>query len=624
MQVEGAVHEGKPCAAFGAGCLRRWLFHFPPTAKAGIDNGKRRNRMALDAALLELTARELKQRLADARIDKIFEPTHDEVVLHLRTRTENHRLLVSARSGSARVCITQETFENPAAPPSFCMLLRKHFSGGRLVDVRVIPGERIAFFDFACTNEMGDSVCNTLAAELMGRYSNIVLVQDGKILDALKRVDFEASAVRQLLPGLPYTLPPKPDRPLLMQAPPQTLASLCAQKDMPVADALMKATGGCGPAVCREVAFRAFGTEEVYAAAMTEAQRTALAARLEELQTVWRANGTPTAVVSVEGRPVEFSFVPLHQYGDTCSLVPYESCSALLEGYYAAKDKAERLRQRSKDLAKTVKNLYERAQRKLAARRAEQQESAQSGHLRVWGELLMANLWALHKGDRAAAVTNYYTGETENIPLDVRLSPTANAQKYFKEYKKKQTAAKVLRQLIEESQAEVAYLETVLYEVGQAEGEAALAEVREELRTGGYLKRSRQKEKKQKPADFIRYRSSEGFVILVGRNNMQNEKLTLKTARGRDVWFHVKNAPGSHVVVLCEGLEVPNRTKTEAAILAAYHSSQNGGAKVPVDYTFVKHIRKTGGLRPGMVLYDIYETAYVTPDAALAARLAEN
>ena len=578
--------------------------------------------MALDAALLELTARELKQRLADARIDKIFEPTRDEVVLHLRTRTESHRLLVSARSGSARVCITQETFENPAAPPSFCMLLRKHFSGGRLVDVRVIPGERIAFFDFACTNEMGDSVCNTLAAELMGRYSNIVLVQGGKILDALKRVDFEASAVRQLLPGLPYTLPPKPDRPLLMQAPPQALAALCAQKDMPVADALMKATGGCGPAVCREAAFRAFGTEDIYAAAMTEAQCAALAAQLEELQAVWRAGGTPTAVVNAEGRPVEFSFVPLHQYGETCSLVPYESCSALLEGYYAAKDKAERLRQRSKDLAKTVKNLYERAQRKLSARRAEQEESEQSGHLRVWGELLMANLWALRKGDRAAAVTNYYTGETENIPLDVRLSPTANAQKYFKEYKKKQTAAKVLRQLIEESQAEVAYLETVLYEVGQAEGEAALAEVREELRAGGYLKRSRQKEKKQKPADFIRYRSSDGFVILVGRNNMQTEKLTLKTARGRDVWFHVKNAPGSHVVVLCEGQEVPNRTKTEAAILAAYHSSQNGGAKVPVDYTFVKHIRKTGGLRPGMVLYDIYETAYVTPDAALAARLA--
>lgn len=580
--------------------------------------------MALDAALLELTARELKQRLADARIDKIFEPTRDEVVLHLRTRTENHRLLVSARSGSARVCITQETFENPATPPSFCMLLRKHFSGGRLVDVRVIPGERIAFFDFACTNEMGDSVCNTLAAELMGRYSNIVLVQGGKILDALKRVDFEASAVRQLLPGLPYTLPPKPDRPLLMQAPPQALAALCAQKDMPVADALMKATGGCGPAVCREAAFRAFGAEDVYAAAMTEAQCAALAAQLEELQAVWRAGGTPTAVVNAEGRPVEFSFVPLRQYGDTCSLVPYESCSALLEGYYAAKDKAERLRQRSKDLAKTVKNLYERAQRKLSARRAEQEESEQSGHLRVWGELLMANLWALHKGDRTATVANYYTGGTENIPLDVRLSPTANAQKYFKEYKKKQTAAKVLRQLIEESQAEVAYLETVLYEVGQAEGEAALAEVREELRAGGYLKRSRQKEKKQKPADFIRCRSSDGFVILVGRNNVQNERLTLKTARGRDVWFHVKNAPGSHVVVLCGGMEVPNRTKTEAAMLAAYHSSQNGGAKVPVDYTFVKNIRKTGGLRPGMVLYDVYETAYVTPDAALAARLAEN
>lgn len=240
--------------------------------------------MALDAAFLELTARELKQTLVDARIDKIFEPTRDEVVLHMRTRTENYRLLVSARSGSARVCLTQETFENPAAPPSFCMLLRKHFSGGKLVDVRVIPGERIAFFDFACTNEMGDSVCNTLAAELMGRYSNIVLVQGGKILDALKRVDFEASAVRQLLPGLPYTLPPRPDRPLLIETPPQTLAALCAQMDMPVADALMKVTGGCGPALCREAAFRAFGTEDVYAAAMTDAQRTALTAQLEELQ----------------------------------------------------------------------------------------------------------------------------------------------------------------------------------------------------------------------------------------------------------------------------------------------------------------------------------------------------
>ena len=582
---------------------------------------KRRNRMALDAALLELTARELKQRLADARIDKIFEPTRDEVVLHLRTRTESHRLLVSARSGSARVCITQETFENPAAPPSFCMLLRKHFSGGRLVDVRVIPGERIAFFDFACTNEMGDSVCNTLAAELMGRYSNIVLVQGGKILDALKRVDFEASAVRQLLPGLPYTLPPKPDRPLLMQAPPQALAALCAQKDMPVADALMKATGGCGPAVCREAAFRAFGTEDIYAAAMTEAQCAALAAQLEELQAVWRAGGTPTAVVNAEGRPVEFSFVPLHQYGETCSLVPYESCSALLEGYYAAKDKAERLRQRSKDLAKTVKNLYERAQRKLSARRAEQEESEQSGHLRVWGELLMANLWALRKGDRAAAVTNYYTGETENIPLDVRLSPSANAQKYFKEYKKKQTAARMLTELIAESDAEAEYLATVQYEVETAEGEAALAEIRAELKSQGYLKYYKAKDKKQKPADFLRYVSSDGFPILVGRNNAQNDRLTLKTARGRDVWFHVKNAPGSHAVVLSGGQPVPDTTKTEAAVLAAVHSSQNGGAKVQVDYTEVRNVWKANGAKPGMVLYDPYETAVVTPDPALAERL---
>lgn len=586
--------------------------------------------MALDAATLALCARELARALTDARIDKIFEPTRDEVVLHLRTRTENPRLLLSARSGSARACLTRESFENPQSPPSFCMLLRKHFTGGRLLRVRTLPDERILFFDFQCTNEMGDTVVNTMAAELMGRYSNLVLVQTenpanpkaaGKIIDALKRVDFEDSDVRQLLPGLAYTLPPQPQKHSFLYGDLNALLAAVRERDLSVADALIRTTGGVGPVVCREAALRALGGRDIAADRMTDADAAALRGAIETIRAVHTGGGTPTAITAPDGRPVEFSFLPLTQYAGGADETVYGSYSELLEGYYAAKDRSERLRQKSRDLARTVKNLHERAVRKAAARREEQAQSASCEELRIFGELLSANLWAVERGAKSVVLTNYYDGSEVTIPLDVRLTPSANAQKYFKEYRKKQTAARLLTDLIAESDAEAAYLESVRYEVEAAEGEAALAEIRAELKSQGYLKYYKARDKKQKPADFLRYESTDGFLILVGRNNAQNDKLTLKTARGKDLWFHVKNAPGSHVVVMSGGREIPDATKTQAAVLAAVHSSQNGGAKVQVDYTAVKNVWKANGAKPGMVLYDPYETAVVTPDPALAERL---
>ncbi len=586
--------------------------------------------MALDAATLALCAKELAAELKEARIDKIFEPTRDEVVLNMRTRTSNPRLLLSARSGSARACLTNETFENPMTPPSFCMLLRKHYTGGRLIDVRTLDDERIVFFDFQCTNEMGDTVVNTMAAELMGRYSNLVLVQkkneanpeaQGKIIDALKRVDFEDSDVRQLLPGLPYTLPPKPEKASFLTTSAAGIVAAAAEKELHVSQALIKTTGGVGPVVCREAVYRALGGRDVIASEMTAEERAALVRSIEEIQDIYRTGGRPTAVIAEDGRPTEFSFLPLTQYTGGASLVEYSSYSEMLEGYYATKDKAERLHQKSRELAKTVRNLHDRAVRKAAARREEQAQSEASDHLRVYGELLSANLWAIERGAKSATLTNYYDGSEVTIPLDVRLSPSANAQKYFKEYKKKQTAARMLTELIAESDAEAEYLATVQYEVETAQGEAALNEIRAELKSQGYLKYYKMRDKKQKPADFLRYESSDGFLILVGRNNAQNDRLTLKTARGRDVWFHVKNAPGSHAVVMSEGRDVPDTTKTQAAILAAVHSSQNGGAKVEVDYTEVKNVWKANGAKPGMVLYDPYETAVVTPDPELEERL---
>ena len=579
--------------------------------------------MALDAATLALCARELKTALTDSRIDKIFEPTRDEVLLLLRTRTDTFRLLLSARSGSARVCLTGESFENPATPPGFCMLLRKHLAGGRLLDIRMEPGERIVFFDFQCVNEMGDLVKNTLAAELMGRYSNLVLVQNGRILDALKRVDFEDSAIRQLLPGLPYTMPPRPARPDFFAVSSASLVALAMQRDLPVADALMKSCGGVGPVVCREAAFRALGDSHRPANELTTAEQTSLAAALDAIREDHAAGGTPTAAHAPDGRPVEFSFTALTQYGSG-ALKTYPSFSALLEDYYAVKDRAERLRQKSRDLLKTVRNLHERAMRKQTARTEELAQSEASDELRVRGELVQANLWRIERGMARVTVDNYYTGKPETIPLDVRLSPSGNAQKYFKEYKKKQTAARMLARLLEEGKREIEYLETVVYEVETATGEQALGEIRAELKSQGYLKYYKVRDKKQKPADFYRYRSTDGLLILVGRNNAQNDKLTLHTARGRDLWFHVKNAPGSHAVVISEGQPIPDATREQAAQLAVLHSSQAGGAKVPVDYTFVRNIRKTGDLKPGMVLYDTYETAYITPDPALREKLRED
>ena len=578
--------------------------------------------MALDAALLALAARELKQTLLDAKIDKIFEPTRDEVVITLRTRTDTFKLLLSARSGSARACLTQDTFENPAVPPSFCMLLRKHLTGGRLVDLRVEPGDRLAFFEFQCTNEMGDLVRNILAVELMGRYSNLVLVQDGRIIDALKRVDFEDSQIRQLLPGLAYTLPQKPNKPDLFAVSSAGLVAAACQKDLPVADALMRSCAGVGPVICREAAFRALGESAAQADMLTESEKTALIAAIDGIKADYEAGGKPCLACDETGKPVEFSFTPLTQYGEQ-RLTHYDSFSTMLEGYYSTKDRAERLRQKSKDLAKTVKNLHERAIRKQAARKEELAQSGKADQLRLYGELLQANLWAVDKGMRSVQVLNYYDGQTIEIPLDARLNGVGNAQKYFKEYKKKQTAAKMLKKLLEEGEREIEYLGTVLYEVETATGEQALGEIRAELKSQGYLKYYKIRYKKQKPADFYRYRSSDGFLILVGRSNLQNDKLTLHTARGKDLWFHVKDAPGSHTVVMSEGKDIPLTTQNEAAMLAVVHSSLNGGAKVAVDYTEVRNIRKTGDLKPGMVLYEKYETGYITPEAGIEERLRE-
>ena len=575
--------------------------------------------MALDAITLSLLAKELDVDLQGARVDKIHQPSKDEIVMHLRKRDGNIKLLISARSGSARVCLTKESFENPQTPPSFCMLMRKYFQGAKFVAANSIKGERIIMLSFTATSEMGDTVSLDLAIELMGRYANVVAInQNRKIIDAMKRVDVDASSVRQLLPGLTYKLPPNRDNPNLITESQQVLDKVFSF-DAPLNTAFMKNTQGIGPVIAREIAYRVVGDKEVYANYLDEMQKCTVISVVGQVLEYYN-HPVYTTVFDTDGKPSEFSFMPLLQYGEL-ETKTYESLNVLLDEYYAKKDKAERLKQKGKDLHKLVQTLTERTQRKQVARQEELLESQDSEKYKIYGELLTANLWQLEKGMKSVKVLNYYTNEEITIPLDNRLNGNQNAQKYYKEYKKKQTAVKKLTELIKQGEIELEYLKTIFYSVQQAENESELMAIRSELHSTGYIKYYKQRDKKQKPQDFIRYISSDGFLILVGRNNLQNDKLTMKTARGKDMWFHTKKAPGSHVVVISEGQDIPLKTQNEAAMLAVYHSSLKDSSKVEIDYTFVKNIKKTNDLKPGMVIYDTYGSTAITPDLEVIQNL---
>lgn len=574
--------------------------------------------MALDSMTMALLARELNRQLADSRVDKIHQPSKDEMVFHMRRRSGSFKLLLSARSGTARICVTQEEFENPAAPPSFCMLMRKYFSGARFVSARAVEGERLIMLTFSATSEMGDTVKLEIAAELMGRYANLVLINgDGRIIDAMKRVDADASALRQLLPGLIYKLPPRKDSPVFVSQTQQVLDKVFTF-DGPVDKALLKCSMGMSPVIAREIASLS-GVGDTTASKLTVNQQRRVRRAAEKVLEYYH-NPSFTVVYGHDGMPAEYSFMPLSQYQGLESR-SYDSLNRLLDEYYSEKDRAERLRQKGKDLHKLVQNLLDRAQRKQIARKEELAQSEDNDKYRIYGELLTANLYKLEKGMKSVSVENYYDGSIITIPLDPKLGGNRNAQKYYKEYKRKQTAVKMLTKLIRQGEIELEYLNSVAYNVASASGEKELMAIREELHGAGYLKYYKNRDKKQKPRDFIRYTSSDGFLILVGRNNLQNERLTMKTARGKDMWFHVKKAPGSHVVVMSEGRDIPLKTQNEAAMLAVYHSSLKGSPKVEVDYTFVKNIRKTADLKPGMVIYDIYESAPVTVDEKVLSEL---
>lgn len=578
--------------------------------------------MALDGLTLHFIKEEIAATAVGCRVEKVHQPSREELVLVLRGRNGAHKLLISARANSPKIHFTAFPPENPAKPPMLCMLLRKHLTSALLTAVRQEGLERVLFLDFDATNEIGEPVKFTLCTEIMAQYSNIILINDqGNILDAVKRVDSETSSLRQILPGMLYKLPPKQNKPDLFDTTGAEIARSAAETENKAASAaILSNVQGLSPIVCREIVCRSIG-EDKRTEFLTDDEITKIGDETEKLKTV---EPYPCAVIEQSGKPLDFSFMNITQYGDNVKIKPFNSFSELLDDFYFEKDRLERTKQNSSELQKLVANLIQRTARKLDLQRKELEQCADREQLKINAELIAANLYQLQKGAPFYEVYNYYTNENIRINANPALTPNENSQKYYKEYRKAKTAEQMLTTLIANGEEELAYLDTVADALSRAETTAQIAEIKQELSHTGFIKNKlKPGTKVPKPLAPMEYESSDGFTILVGRNNEQNDRLSLKTASKYDIWLHTQKFPGSHTVIVTEGQEVPEETLIEAAIIAAYHSRARLSSGVPVDYTQVRNLKKPQGAKPGKVIYHVYNTLYVTPDRDLVNKLAK-
>ncbi len=570
--------------------------------------------MGIDGIYLYQLKSELETGMQNARIDKIHQPSKEELVLLLRSASGGKRLLISIRPSAPRINFTECSFENPKEPPMFCMLMRKYLSGAKFNAIEDNGFERIVTLLFDGVNEMGDRIKLKLVTELIGKQTNLILIgPDGRIIDCLRRSDIEAGG-RMIQPGVVYILPEKQGKLSLLATATETLVDAVKSVKTPLNKALVEVIDGFSPLVAREVCVRAEIDTDKYSNTLSENEQKALACALSRHCDKLK-NPVPTALLDDMGVPFEFSYTDITQYGLSAKKITFGSLSQLLDAVYSERDRKERIRSYANELFKLVNNLLNRTAKKIAVRKKEQERCADGEKWRIYGELLKANIYAVQRGVPYIDVQNYYDPElkTVRIPLNVTLTPAQNAQKYFKEYKKCCNAAAMLGKLIEESENELKYIESVADELGRAVSVSDLNEIKTELATAGYVRIRGDKRLKQKAATPLEFTSPDGFKVLVGRNNRQNDELTLRIADDYDMWFHTKNIPGSHVIVLSNGEELPDSTVLFAAELAAKHSKAAESSSVPVDYTRVRYVKKPAGAKPGMVIYKTNKTVYVTP-----------
>ena len=575
--------------------------------------------MPLDAICLQGVVGELAPQLTGSRIEKIQQPARDQIILLLRG---SRRLFLNAGANQPRIHLTEQLRDNPSQPPMFCMLLRKHLSGGIIESVRQEPLERVVTLTVLASDEMGERSRFTLVWEGMPRRANLILCdRDGRIIDCLRRVDLEAEQDRQVLPGLFYRLPTRQDKRSPLSVTEEEFAALLgrAAPDAPLDGWLLDTFTAISPLVARELTVRACGSTDA-----PVSQGRALWDVFSQWQISVNENTFTPTLIKRNGSLADFTYGPVTQYGTYAETEVYDSFSHLLDDFYEKREQAERVKQKGRDLLKTATTARDRVRRKLAAQEKELAACLDRDHLRICGELITANLYRMERGQSRLTAQNYYDENCADvdIPLDVRLSPQENAARYFKQYAKAKTAEKYLTAQLQRGREELQYLESVLQELAQAESEQDFNDIRTELTDGGYLRGRGKKQpgfqRASKPREF---RSSAGLRILVGRNNRQNDRLTTKDADKRDIWLHTQKIHGSHVILCTGGAEPDEQSLMEAASLAAYFSQAQGSTKVPVDYTPVKYVKKPAGAKPGMVVYTTYQTMLADPDEELIKHL---
>ena len=576
--------------------------------------------MAIDAICLQAVAGELRPQLLGLRVDKVHQPARDQVVLLFRGK----RLLLNAGAGAPRLQLTEILRDNPAEPPMFCMLLRKHLSGARVAGLTQPPLERLVKIEFDASDELGRAGRRTLVLEAMGRRSNLILLDgEGRVIDSLRRVDADMSAARQVLPGLFYQPPASTGRlPFLEETEEGFSARFAAAAAEKTLDAfLLDQYFGLSPLMARELAFQAAG--DVDARVFQMGGPGPLWRALEDFQNRVREERFTPVCLLRDGKPLDFACVPVGQYGGAAECVAYPSFSTLLDAFYEAREKQERARQRGADLLRAASTARDRLRRKLALQEKEYAATQDRDKLRIQGDLITANLYRMERGQSRLECENYYeAGAPTSIPLDPLLTPQQNAAKYYKRYAKAKTAEKYLREQMDLARRDLEYLESVLAEIAQAETEADYLDIRAELREAGFLKKQgRGKKEKSRPAAPWEFCTSSGLRVLAGRNNRQNDKLTLKDADRRDLWLHTQKIHGSHVILRCAGRTPSEEDIAEAAMVAAWFSQARESGNVPVDYTEVRNVKKPAGGRPGMVIYTTCRTVNVTPEEAAVERL---
>ncbi len=572
--------------------------------------------MAFDACMMRAVLFEISEGFPDAKIEKVLQPQNDEIDLIIHSGKKSSRLIFNVGPNAPRLQLSSVSKENPLKAPMFCMLLRKHLLGARIVRSEQPGFDRIAIFTLSCYDEMGFPTEKKLICEIMGKYANLILAdKENKIISAIKFIDFSQSTVRQIIPGLRYTLPEGQNKISPLDFSQEVFYSKLREfsPERTAEKFIVGTFGGTATQISRELVFRASGNNDAPISEIdTEKLKNVM---LSWHNTLKNHDYKPTLAFDKEGKPIDYSYMEITYLENGAATKSFDGFADMLDLYFSEKDRLEKIRQRGRDLILLINNAIARTERKLSLQRNALLESERGEEYKKFGDLITANLYRIERGMERVICVDYYDESCpeREIVLDSRLSPSANAQRYYKLYAKAKKAKEVLSEQIKLWEAELLYLESVRAFLDKAKTEEDISELREELYRAGYSSKMKNyRPQKKIKLQNMQYKTSGGYTVLVGKNNIQNDNLTFKLASKGDVWFHVKDMPGSHVILQCDGEEPGEGDYTEAAEIAAYFSGASAGP-VAVDYTRVKNIKKPAGAKPGFVIYKTNYTAFVYP-----------